>query len=88
MVDTALLETLELLSPAEQQAILAVAEYLKKRRGDGADARAITEALLAEFPAGCPRFDTADEGLSPGRMAARRAIEFGADAFASSIGQR
>ena len=37
MVDTALLETLELLSPAEQQAILAVAEYLKNRRTDGAE---------------------------------------------------
>ena len=72
MVDTALLETLELLSPAEQQAILAVAEYLKNRRTDGADARAITEALLAELPAGAPQFDAPDQGLSVGRIAAGR----------------
>ena len=40
MVDTALLETLELLSPAEQQAILAVAEYLKNRRAPMGPTRA------------------------------------------------
>ena len=57
MVDTALLETLEELSPVEQRALLAVAEYLKNRRADGVDA---------------PRFDVPDEGLSPGRIAARR----------------
>ena len=72
MVDTALLETLEELSPAEQQAMLAVAEYLKKRRADGADAHAITEALLAELPAGAPQFDAPEGGLSVGRIAARR----------------
>ena len=72
MVDTALLETLEELSPVEQQALLAVAEYLKNRRVDGADARAITEALLAELPGDAPRFDASDEGLSPGRIATRR----------------
>ena len=72
MVDTALLETLELLSEGEQQAILAVAEYFKNRRADGADPRVITEALLAELPAGALRFDAPDEGLSPGRLAARR----------------
>ena len=72
MVDTALLETLEELSPVEQQVLLAVAEYLKNRRADGADARAITEALLAELPGDATRFDASDEGLSPGRIAARR----------------
>lgn len=50
----ALVETLELLTPAEQRAILAVAEFLKSRRADGADARVLIEALLAELPAGEP----------------------------------
>jgi hypothetical protein len=72
MVDMALLETLELLTPAEQKAILAIAEYLKNRRADGADARVLTEALLAELPTGEPRFSSPDEGLSPARRAARR----------------
>ena len=72
MVDTTLLETLELLSPADQKAILAVAEYLKNRRTDGTDARGLTEALLAELPAGEPRFNGPDEGLSPARITARR----------------
>jgi hypothetical protein len=34
MVDAALLEKLELLTPVEQEAILAVAEFLRSRRGD------------------------------------------------------
>lgn len=72
MVDTALLETLELLSPAEQKAVLAVAEYLKNRRQDGVDAGGLAEALLAELPTGEPQFRGADEGLSPARVAARR----------------
>lgn len=72
MVDTALLETLELLSPAEQKAVLAVAEYLKDRRSEGVDAGDLAEALLAELPAGEPRFMATDDGLSPARMAARR----------------
>lgn len=72
MVDSALLETLELLTPSEQKAILTVAEFLKKRREDGVSAAAITESLLAELPSGEPHFRTPDEGLSPGRMAARR----------------
>ena len=72
MVDTALLETLELLTPVEQKAILAIAEYLKSRRADGANVRVLADALLAELPAGKPRFDTPDEGLSPARRAARR----------------
>ena len=72
MVDVALLETLELLTPSEQKAILAVAEFLKSRRDGEASARGLTEALLAELPTGEPRFHTPDEGLSPARMAARR----------------
>ena len=72
MVDAALMETLELLTPVEQKAILAIAEYLKSRRDGGADAGISTEALLAELPAGEPRFGTPDEGLSPARNAARR----------------
>lgn len=73
MVDSALLETLERLTPAEQKAILAVAEYLKNRRGEGVDPQAAADALLAEFPAGeQPGFTTSDEGLSPARLAARR----------------
>ena len=73
MVDVALLETLELLSPDEQKAILAVAQFLKSRRQhEASSSRALTEALLAELPAGEPRFHTPDEGLSPARMAARR----------------
>ncbi len=71
-MDTALLETLELLTPAEQKAILAIAEYLRSRRADGADARALTDALLAELPQGEPHFSSPDEGLSPARRAARR----------------
>ena len=68
MVDTALLQTLELLTPVEQKAILAIAEYLKSRRADAPNLQVLTEALLAELPAG----DTPDEGLSPARRAARR----------------
>lgn len=72
MVNVALLETLELLAPDEQTALLAVAEFLRSRRGDQTSAQALTEALLAELPAGEPRFNTPDEGLSPARIAARR----------------
>jgi hypothetical protein len=72
MLDVALVETLELLTPVEQRAILAVAEFLKRWRADGADARVLIEALLAELPAGEPHFNTPDEGLSPARIAARR----------------
>lgn len=69
MVDTILLETLELLTPTEQQAVLAVAEYLKSRRETGESAQDQTEALVAELP---PHFTAADEGLSPARLAARQ----------------
>lgn len=68
-MEATLLETLELLSPAEQKAVLALAEYLKNRRAEGLE---VAEALLAELPAGEPRFSAADEGLSPARIAARR----------------
>ena len=73
MADVALLETLELLTPSEQKAILAVAEYLKNRR-IGAEPDHVSEALLAELHVGEPRFTTMDEGLSPARKAARRFI--------------
>lgn len=72
MVDTTLLETLELLTPVEQKAILAIAEYLKSRRAEAGETRVLAEALLAELPAGELRFDTSDEGLSPARRSARR----------------
>ena len=68
----ALLETLELLTPGEQEAILAFAEFIKSRRDNEDSARALTEALLADLPAGKPRFSTPDEHLTPARRAARR----------------
>ena len=71
MVDLALLETLELLTPGEQKALLAVAEFLKSRREDDSNSQVLTEALLAELPVHAPRFNTPDEGLSPARRAAR-----------------
>ena len=52
MVDSALLEALELLTPAEQKAILAIAEYLKSRRAEAGETRVLPEALLAELPTG------------------------------------
>lgn len=69
MVDATLLETLELLTPPEQKALLAVAEFLKSRREDDTNAQALAEALLAE---GEPGFQTPDDDLTPARMAARR----------------
>ena len=72
MVDSALLETLELLDPAEQKAILAVAEYIKGQRAEGVQPGTVTEALLAELPKDQPHFATPDEGLTPARQAARR----------------
>lgn len=72
MVDVALLETLEVLTPSEQKAILAFAEFLKSRRGDEASAEVLTQTLLEELPAGEPQFSIPDEGLSPARLAARR----------------
>lgn len=71
-MDSARLEALELLTPAEQKAILAIAEYLKSRRSEAGETRVLTEALLAELPTGELCFDTPDEGLSPARRAARR----------------
>lgn len=72
MVDAELLATLELLTPAEQKALGAVAEYLKRRPERGADPGLAVEALLAELPVGEPSFTAPDEGLSPARQAARR----------------
>lgn len=72
MLDSALLETLERLTPAEQKAILAVAEYLTTHRTEGVPPQTSIEALLAELPSGPPQFTTPDEGLSPARLAARR----------------
>jgi len=69
MVDTALLEALELLTPAEQKAVLAVAEYLKSQRLAGETTQDQAEALIAEMP---PHFTTTDDGLSPARLAARQ----------------
>ena len=66
------METLELLTPLEQKAMLAIAEYLKSQRAEGAEGRTHIEALLGELPAHGPRFSSPDEGLSPARMAARR----------------
>lgn len=72
MVDTALLDILERLTPAEQLAIRAVAEYLTSHRAGGMSPGVAAEALLEELPKGEPRFTTPDEGLSPARRAARR----------------
>jgi len=72
MVDSALLRTLELLTLDEQQAILAVAEYLKNTRGDGAEPSKSAAALVAELTADEPRFAAPDLELSPARKAARR----------------
>ena len=73
MLDTALLTTLELLTPAEQKAIRASAEYLKSQRDEGAIGRqAAVEDLLAELPTREPQFSTSGDGLSPARMGARR----------------
>lgn len=72
MVNRALLEALELLTPEEQDAILAVAGYLKDQRVNGTDPSRVTAALLEQVPAGEPAFANPDEGLSPARLAARR----------------
>src|SRR6516225_6192603 len=72
MVDPSLQETLESLSPAEQKAILAVAEYLKRRRTGGQHPQQETEALIQELSIGEPIFATPDGGLPPARRAARR----------------
>lgn len=68
MVDTALLATLERLTPAEQKAVLAVAEFLKSHRA----AEDQSGALISELQSDGPEFATPDEGLSPARLAARR----------------
>jgi hypothetical protein len=68
MLDGALVDTLERLTPAEQKTILALADYIVLRRSAGEEATA--ESLLAELQE--PRFSTPDEALSPARQAARR----------------
>jgi len=72
MVDSALLQTLELLTPDEQAAVLAVAEYLKHQRGGGAEPSTAPAALIAELDESEPRFASRDMALSPARQAARR----------------
>jgi hypothetical protein len=72
MLDSALVQALELLTPDEQEAILAVAEYLKHQRGGRAEPPGAAAALLAELATGEPRFATPDLELSPARQAARR----------------
>jgi hypothetical protein len=72
MLGSALLKSLELLTPAEPKAIRAIAEYLLCQRAEGSPPESAAAALLAELPQGEPRFATPDEGLSPARLAARR----------------
>jgi len=72
MVDSELLAALELLTPAEQKALIAIADYLKARPNRGTDPRLETESLLAELPVCEPSFTVPDEVLSPARKAARR----------------
>jgi hypothetical protein len=72
MLDSGLLESLELLTATEQKAIKVIAEYLLSQRAEGFQPESAAEALLAELPQGEPRFATPDEGLSPARLAARR----------------
>jgi hypothetical protein len=72
MVDSGLLQALELFTADEQEAVLAVAEYLKHQRDGGAEPSRAVAALLAELAADEPRFATRDLELSPARKAARR----------------
>ena len=72
MMNTALLETLESLTPAEQKALLAVAKLLKSHRDGTPSSAEIGEALLAELPGDTLGFRTPDADLSPARAAARR----------------
>jgi hypothetical protein len=72
MVNTQLLQALDSLSPAEQRAILAVAEYLIGKRSQNTGEVASAEAITEEFSTGAIRFNLPDEGLSPARIAARR----------------
>lgn len=78
--------TLELLTPAEQKAILVVAEYLMSQRTGGQ--KSGVEALLEELHLVEPRFTAPDEGLSLTRAIGRAAIhagESGADAVAGAL---
>ncbi len=60
MLDNALVDTLERLTPSEQKAILAVAEYIERQRNAGSSETA--ESPLAELQE--PRFTTPGEALS------------------------
>ncbi len=72
MLDSALLQALELLTPDEQEAVLAIAEYLKHQRSGGAEPSRAAAAVLAELTNSEPHFATPDQELSPARRAARR----------------
>lgn len=69
MVDAALLEVLEFLTPSEQRCLLAVAEHLISRRAGGTGEG---DELLSALQRGDIHFAGEDEGLSPARQAARR----------------
>jgi hypothetical protein len=72
MVDSELLAALDLLTPGEQKALLAVAEYLKTRRDRDENEQTAMESIVAELAEGPPEFGSSDEGLSSARRAARR----------------
>ena len=72
MLNSALLQALELLTREEQEAVLAIAEYLKHQRGEATEPSKAAAALLAELTTSEPRFATGDEELSSARRAARR----------------
>lgn len=72
MVDSNLLATLELLTPGEQQALLAVAHYLKGREGRSVIPVPDAESLLAGLSQDEPAFSPPDNDVSPARQAARR----------------
>ena len=68
MLDGTLIDTLERLSPSEQEAILTIAEYIEQKRASAGT----VESLLAELRE--PRFPTPDEALAPARDAAARPV--------------
>jgi hypothetical protein len=72
MVDSVLLQALELLTPDEQEAVLAVAEYLRHNRASAEAPSTPAAAMLTELDISEPRFATPDHQLSPARQAARR----------------
>jgi len=72
MVDSTLLQALEMLTPDEQEAVRAVAEYLTHQRVGGSEPSKAAAALRAELDISDLRFSAPDVGLSPARQAARR----------------